>query len=172
MPSLLEHVLSVGNVSSLLEHVLCWNTFSLLEHVLSVGACSLCWSMFSLLEHVLSVGNTFSLLKHALSVGACPLCWNTCSLLEHALSVGTCCMLEHVLSVGACSRTNLLWGSNLPRYTRLNFPFGPSQMARVGQNHIYNIYTAYIQYFWQGKHQIYGHIRCIYTVLANPTNDA
>jgi hypothetical protein len=24
-------------------------------------------------------------------------------------------------------------------------------------------------YFWQGNHQTYGHIRCIYTVLANPT---
>jgi len=35
---------------------------------------------------------------------------------------------------------------------------------RVGQNHIY---TVYVRYFWQGKHQIYGHIRCIYTVLAN-----
>ena len=27
----------------------------------------------------------------------------------------------------------------------------------------------YIRYFWQGDHQIYGHIQCIYTVLANPT---
>ena len=26
----------------------------------------------------------------------------------------------------------------------------------------------YIRYLWQGNHQIYGHIRCIYTVLANP----
>ena len=38
-------------------------------------------------------------------------------------------------------------------------------MRRVGQNHIY---TVYIRCFWQGNHQIYGHIRCIYTVLANP----
>jgi len=37
-------------------------------------------------------------------------------------------------------------------------------LHRVGQNHIY---TVYIRYFWQGNHQIYGHIRCIYTVLAN-----
>jgi len=37
---------------------------------------------------------------------------------------------------------------------------------RVGQNHIY---TVYIRYFWQGNNQIYGHIRCIYMVLANPT---
>jgi hypothetical protein len=33
---------------------------------------------------------------------------------------------------------------------------------------IYNIYTVYIRYFLQGNHKIYGHIRCIYTVLANP----
>ena len=38
-------------------------------------------------------------------------------------------------------------------------------MVRVGQNHMYMVY---IRYFWQGNHQIYGHIRCIYTVLANP----
>jgi hypothetical protein len=37
--------------------------------------------------------------------------------------------------------------------------------CRVGQNHIY---TMYVRYFWQGNHRIYGHIRCIYTVLANP----
>ena len=40
---------------------------------------------------------------------------------------------------------------------------------RVGQNHIF---TVYIRYFWQGNHQIYGHIRCIYAVLANPTHSA
>ena len=38
---------------------------------------------------------------------------------------------------------------------------------RVGQN---RIYTVYIWYFWQGNHQIYGYIRCIYTVLANPSH--
>jgi len=42
-------------------------------------------------------------------------------------------------------------------------------MLRVGQNHIY---TVYIQYFWQGNQEIYGHTRCIYTVLANPTHAA
>ena len=41
----------------------------------------------------------------------------------------------------------------------------PLCVTRVGQ---YHIYTVYIRYFWQGKHQIYGHIRCMYTVLANP----
>ena len=43
-------------------------------------------------------------------------------------------------------------------------------MYRAGQNHIC---TVYIWYFWQGNHQIYGHVwyivRCIYTVLANPS---
>jgi hypothetical protein len=42
-----------------------------------------------------------------------------------------------------------------------------SLIRRVGQNHIY---TVYLRYFWQGNHQIYGHIRCIYMVLANPTH--
>ena len=40
-------------------------------------------------------------------------------------------------------------------------------MPRVGQN---QIYTVNIRYFWQGNHQIYGHIQCIYTVLANPNH--
>ena len=26
----------------------------------------------------------------------------------------------------------------------------------------------YIRYFWQGHHHTYGHIRCVYTALANP----
>jgi hypothetical protein len=70
-----------------------------------------------------------------------------------------------------------------------------SSLARVGQNHIYGAYTVllagrspyirsytlhiygsgqpyiyavHIRYFWQGNHHIYGHIRCRYTVLANP----
>jgi len=38
-------------------------------------------------------------------------------------------------------------------------------VSRLGQNHVC---TVYIRYFLQGNHQIYGHIRCIYTVLANP----
>ena len=37
-------------------------------------------------------------------------------------------------------------------------------MTRVGQNHIC---TVYVRYQWQGHQQIYGHLRCIYTVLAN-----
>jgi hypothetical protein len=43
------------------------------------------------------------------------------------------------------------------------------KICRVGQNHIYiYIYTAYVRYVWQGDHQIYSHMRCIYTILANP----
>jgi hypothetical protein len=40
----------------------------------------------------------------------------------------------------------------------------PLHLSRVGHNHIY---TVYIRCYWQGNHQMYGHIRCIYTVLAN-----
>ena len=38
-------------------------------------------------------------------------------------------------------------------------------ILKVGQNHIC---TVYVWYVWQGNHKIYGHIRCIYTALANP----
>ena len=48
----------------------------------------------------------------------------------------------------------------------INFANLECTVCRVGQNYIY---TVHIRYFWQGNHQIYGHIRCIYTVLANPT---
>jgi len=30
--------------------------------------------------------------------------------------------------------------------------------------------ALYIRCFWQGNHRINGHVRCIYTVLVNPTN--
>jgi hypothetical protein len=43
------------------------------------------------------------------------------------------------------------------------------KMPRVGQNHIY---TVCIRCFWHGTHQLYGHIRGIYTVLANSKNTA
>jgi len=50
-------------------------------------------------------------------------------------------------------------------------------MDRLGQNGnpcphtLHNhIYVVCIRYFWQGNHQTYGHVRCIYTVLANPTS--
>jgi len=34
-------------------------------------------------------------------------------------------------------------------------------MRRVGQNRIYTVYT---RYFWQGTHQIYGRIQCLYII--------
>ena len=43
--------------------------------------------------------------------------------------------------------------------------FASPLLTRVGQNHTY---TVYLRCFWQGDHQIYGHVRCIYTVLAKP----
>ena len=43
-----------------------------------------------------------------------------------------------------------------------------SVMCRVGQNHI--LHAVHIRYFWQGNHQNYGHIWCIFTVLANPSH--
>jgi hypothetical protein len=48
-----------------------------------------------------------------------------------------------------------------PSFTAGTFKY----ISRVGQNHLYTVYNRYVG---QGTHQIYGHIRCIYTVLANP----
>jgi len=50
-------------------------------------------------------------------------------------------------------------------HTRIQSQNRHMYMHRVGQNHVYMVY---IQYFWPGNHQIYGQVRCIYTVLANP----
>ena len=49
----------------------------------------------------------------------------------------------------------------------LRWHLRPCANSRVGQNHIF---TVYIRNFWQGNHQIYGHIRCKYTVLATLAN--
>jgi hypothetical protein len=40
-------------------------------------------------------------------------------------------------------------------------------ICRVGQNHIN---TVHIRYLLQGDHHMYGRIRCIYTVLTNPSH--
>jgi len=75
----------------------------------------------------------------------------------------------HVASRGMCEQfrriRSLTW--------QLQLLWSSPVILRVGQSHIYMyLYTAYIRYFWQGNHQIYDHIWCIYrhTVLANPTH--
>jgi len=78
---------------------------------------------------------------------------------------------ESTLIVGCANYDQLLCTSNTlwALCVRLNQPAAvhvKHLMSRVGQNHIY---TVHIRYTWQGDHQIYGHIRCVYTVLANPT---
>jgi hypothetical protein len=57
-------------------------------------------------------------------------------------------------------------------YTACHFRSCPA-VACLGlaQNHIFirrYVYTVYIRYFNLGNHHTYGHIRCVYTVLANP----
>jgi len=47
-------------------------------------------------------------------------------------------------------------GGTLPQQT---IGIGVSRMITVGQNHIHMVY---IRHFWQGHHQIYGHIRCVH----------
>jgi len=83
-----------------------------------------------------------------------------------------------------------LCGYQMPVYLMKSLPIilHVHRIFRVGQNRIcpyiwwnscqtYWMYTVsiglartiYIRVFFQRNHQIYGHIRCIYTVLANPT---
>ena len=57
-------------------------------------------------------------------------------------------------------------GSGMLRFWQGHCGIYPRVVSRVGQNHKY---TVHIRYFWQGNHQIYGHVRCIYTVMANPS---
>jgi hypothetical protein len=41
-------------------------------------------------------------------------------------------------------------------------------MTTVGQT---RVHTVFVRYLWRENHHIYGHIRCVYTVLANPIHD-
>ena len=42
--------------------------------------------------------------------------------------------------------------------------------SRVGKNQTFIGRSMYKRYFWQGDHHTYGHVQCVYTVLANPTH--
>ena len=88
------------------------------------------------------------------------------SALKWLLSLD-CCGEWFSLPASFSSWPILVGGSKQGGWYRRGQPHAPVvQIRKVGQNHIY---TVYIQYIWQGNHQIYGHIWCIYTVLANPT---
>jgi len=60
------------------------------------------------------------------------------------------------------------------RAHRYWLPCSHVYIHRVGQNHIFiRIYgVVCIRYFKQGNHHTYGHIRCVYTVLADPVYTA
>jgi hypothetical protein len=56
-------------------------------------------------------------------------------------------------------------------HTRVHIQTPITHNAHIGlARTIYILYTAYIRYFWQGNHRVYGHIWCVYTVWANPTH--
>jgi len=72
--------------------------------------------------------------------------------------------------------SHLIWSDPLNTYRKGKYssitwrlmrvqPLGYA-ISRAGQNHIY---TLRRRYFWQDNHQMYGHIRCVQTVLANPS---
>jgi hypothetical protein len=81
-------------------------------------------------------------------------------LLATCLPVSLChmCVHMHMPSVSVC---NMLLCHASPCVC-LPYVYILYAICRVGQNHIY---TVYIRYFWQGNHQIYGHIRCIYIFI-------
>jgi len=85
-------------------------------------------------------------------------------------SVRVCMYVRMSLSVNSSSSVSPLFSlASEPLFSfhscLKNMSESACYVSRVGQNHTY---TVYIRYFCQGNHQIYGHIQCIYTVLANP----
>jgi hypothetical protein len=48
--------------------------------------------------------------------------------------------------------------------------YGVCMVCLAGNSLNVRSYTVCVSCFWQGDHQIYGHVRCIYTVLANPSD--
>jgi hypothetical protein len=63
------------------------------------------------------------------------------------------------------------WKAHIYHLVRMwQCPYPDDGKKYLGLARTIYIYTVYIQYFWQKNHQIYGHIRCIYTVLVNPWN--
>jgi hypothetical protein len=59
-----------------------------------------------------------------------------------------------------------IFGRETTKYTVI---YGIYTVYLAGKPPDIRSYTVYIRYTWQGNHQIYGHIRCIYTILVNPT---
>jgi len=96
--------------------------------------------------------------------------WRHCS----CASPGNQHTLHCVMRVGArCKIANRMdihpahvcFNSVDPTHTLVLGTYIRRYICRVGLNHTH---TVCVRYFWQGYHQIYGHTRCAYTVLANP----
>jgi hypothetical protein len=64
-----------------------------------------------------------------------------------------------------CTVYDRIFGDSLPKVPLLHRVY----VVLANPIYVYGVYyIQYIQYYWQGNHLIYGHIRCTYTVLANP----
>ena len=109
-----------------------------------------------------------------------------CDRKKEQRCIGWCEGPEHQLS-RACSASkkrnkDALAGARHPSFsshvpalqakkgTKMHWLGANTHSKHVGLARTLYIYTVCIRYFWQKNHLIYGHIRCIYTVLANPTN--
>jgi len=76
-----------------------------------------------------------------------------CKELNPSLGCTTCKYGPYTVIYGQ----NLKYGTGYTAYRG----YGVYTVIRFGP-------TLYIRHFWQGNHHTYGHIRCVYTVLANP----
>ena len=81
------------------------------------------------------------------------------------ISVYVCVCLFACVCVFMCVLVGVIWENLYFKLAAVPAQRMSRNFYRVGQNHIY---TVHIRYFWQETHQIYGHTRCIYIVLANP----
>jgi len=107
---------------------------------------------------------------HKTNKNRCPIT-NICQCLQKHVRITTLCLRPHAVFICECmlgyrKRTHVCTKSN----SRVQVKAWSNS---IGQNHkyIYTMHTWY-WYYWQGNHQIYGHIRCIFTVLAKPSKDA
>ena len=71
-------------------------------------------------------------------------------------SISWMCQLVDVLSLILCSDSDLICQAMEIRHRRIE-----SEISRVSLNHTYTVFLT------RKSSNMYGHIRCIYTVLAN-----
>jgi hypothetical protein len=76
-----------------------------------------------------------------------------------------CTYTVHIYGHIRCVYTVHIYGANIRSYTlRIHGAHIRFWPTLVMSHEASRIYMVYMQYVWQDNHQIYGHIRCVYTV--------